>query len=151
MFNFKKRPKTKKLEQFELLEINLIKDSPLDFAYVMHKSNRVIQKESKESLMEMVLKDPYSAEYLKLGPERDFELTESIPELKEVFRKRVRDGIISNLFFVLLILLAVFYFNEKIEDLVTPFGITLITYILGTTAFQFYKLSKFRKLHNEKL
>ena len=36
-----------------LEEINLIKDTPLNYAYVMYKSDRVIQKENKELLMEI--------------------------------------------------------------------------------------------------
>jgi hypothetical protein len=47
MLNFKPRP-TKSLEELELIEINLIKNLPLEYAYVMPKSSRVIQKESRE-------------------------------------------------------------------------------------------------------
>lgn len=148
MFNLKKRPRTKKLEEFELLQINLIKDSPLEYAYVMHKSNRVIQKENKESIME-ILENPYSAEYVKLGPERDFELTESIPELRQKFaklyKKKARSGLISTLIFVIIICLTILIHKANVEEIFSPLGITIMIYFLGTTAFQFYKLSKFKK------
>jgi len=53
----------------------LIKDTPLDYAYVVFKNDRVMQKEYKELLMEIILENPYSAEYIKFGPKKDFELT----------------------------------------------------------------------------
>lgn len=110
MFNLKKRKKTKKLEEFELLDINLIKDTPLDYAYVMFNSNRVIKKENKELLMEIVLENPYSAQYIKLGSKKDFELTESIPELKGLFTKFKRRKAYSELLNSLIPIIFFYFF-----------------------------------------
>lgn len=102
MLNFKKRPKHKKLEDFKLLEINLIKGLPIEYAYVMPKSDRVIQKENEESLMEVVRDNPYSAEYIKLGKGRGFELTGSVPELRDLFIKYKRKKALKELLFFLM-------------------------------------------------
>lgn len=147
MFNLKNRPKTKKLDEFELLEINLIKDTPLDYAYVMIKSNRVIQKENKKSLIEIILKDHYSIEYVKLGPERDFELISSIPELSKIInrtkRKNAKSGLIINLILII-VLSGIIIFGNINKDLwgSSFFGVSISLLIF--TGFHIYQLLKYK-------
>lgn len=104
MFGIRKKPKTKKLEDFELLDINLIKDLPIDYAYVMPQSNRVIQKRNKEELFSIVKKDLKSIKYIKVGPDTDFVPIESVVELKnsrdQLKRKKAKGGLIYSLILI---------------------------------------------------
>jgi hypothetical protein len=84
MFKFRKRPKIKPTEELEILEINLIKDLPLEYAYLIKGSNRVIQKRNRQELALVVKEYPRSTEYVKMGPNKPYELVESIPELKDI-------------------------------------------------------------------
>ena len=51
MFNFREKSRNKATEEFEFLEINLIINLPLDYAYLMKGRNIIIQKANREELV----------------------------------------------------------------------------------------------------
>lgn len=154
MFNFKKL-ETKSLEELELIEINLIENLPLEYAYVMPNSKRVIQKENRESLINIILKNPYSAEYVKLGAERDFELTSSIPEFKGIFSEIKRKKSIGSLFQNLLLIIyltLIMIFGDLYEEflqskLMIGFGI----FFFVSLVISIYKIVKFQTIRKQHL
>jgi hypothetical protein len=145
MINFWKKPRTKNLEDLELLEINLIKDVPLEYAYLLPNSNRVIQKESKEAIMKIFKEDPSGVEYIKFGTERDFELANCTPELQEFFKKAKRKKSLSNLILnVLYMLLLVFYliFNKDPIFSRNLFLWAMLLFLISNSALNIFRLIK---------
>ncbi|UKN00586.1 hypothetical protein K6119_12680 [Paracrocinitomix mangrovi] len=79
---FKRKPETKKLEDFELIDINLIEDHPFEYGYTFKRSNRVIQKDSELALDEAIKENVGHIEYVKTKPDSDFILFKNIPKYK---------------------------------------------------------------------
>ena len=84
MISFHKKPATKKLEDFEQIEINLIQGLPFEYGFVFKGSNRVIQKASHDELEDAIKEYPGAIEYIKVGPKEDFVLFKTLPEYKDV-------------------------------------------------------------------
>ena len=152
MLNFKPRP-TKSLEELELIEINLIKNLPLEYAYVMPKSSRVIQKESRESLIHVIHTNPFIAEYVKLSAEREFELTSSIPEFEEFFSKvKIKSAVLSlvhNLFMTLTFVLVLIFQDQDEKCLQPSIFIGIMIYLLVSLAISIHKIVRFKRRSTE--
>jgi len=129
MLSFKRTPITKKVEELEFLDANLIHNVPLEYAYIMPKSNRVIQKENKEALLAIIIEDPYSIEYVKMGSEKDFECIKSIPALNDLQKQSkgefAKKRLIS-LIFVVVTTLAFLFIGDSNDFWLSP-----ITWIFG--------------------
>lgn len=148
MINFWKKPRTKNLKDFELIEINLIKDLPLEYAYVLPKSNRVIQKESKEAIMKIFKEDPNSIEYVKFGSVRDFELANYTPELSGFFikakRKKSLSSLILNVIFIPILIYYLMFTTHPIfsRDL---FLWSVLLFLISDMALNIFRLIKLNK------
>lgn len=76
-------PITKALNEFEVLEGNLIPGTSFDYGYTLGKNNRVVQVRSKQELDELIATIYRRVYYIKENPNEDFVLFGSRENHKE--------------------------------------------------------------------
>lgn len=126
-------PVRKSVNEFEILDVNRIPNTPLEYAYTLDKNSRVIQVESEEALQGAINQGLISIYYIKKADSNDFILFGSekqdqltikewqLNQLNEKINQQKRGWIQLLIYFVVTMILIVFIPSNTFDDAIETF------------------------------
>ena len=130
-------PVRKSVNEFEILDVNRIPNTPLEYAYTLDKNSRVIQVESEEALQGAINQGLISIYYIKKADSNDFILFGSekqdqltikewqLNQLNEKINQQKRGWIQLLIYFVVTMILIVFIPSNTFDDAIEIFVVII--------------------------